>query len=68
MHRGTFISRQAALREIDDQIRILGRVTIIMIEPDGKETSGICNSGYHNGRIHHKPNPWDTSLATVPLS
>jgi hypothetical protein len=51
---GTFISRQAALREIDDQICILGRVTIIMIEPDGQETSGICNSGYNNGRMHHK--------------
>jgi hypothetical protein len=51
---GTFVGRQAALREIDDQVCMLGRVTVIVIEPDGKETSSVCNSGYRNGRIQDK--------------
>ncbi len=31
---GTFVSRQAALREIDNQICLLGRLTVIVIKPE----------------------------------
>ena len=47
---GTFINRRAALREVDDQVCMQGRMTVIVIEPEGTATSSPLNGNSGTSR------------------